>query len=151
MPKMELIKIRFGSESDPSNAAVEKNLTDLFRSVHPRFNCSDCPWSPPMDMIETRNEIIIYVEIAGVDREELIVEISGRTAKISGRRRIVAPKAHTTYRLVEINYGGFERTLHLPRVVDSERVSASYSDGMLEIHLAKQLQQRPYRVPISEE
>jgi HSP20 family protein len=108
MPNMELIKIRFGSQPDPSDAAAEKNLTHLFRSVRPQFNCSDCPWSPPMDMIETETEIIILVEIAGVDREELVVEISGRAATIRGRRRVNTTGANTTYRLAEINYGGTE-------------------------------------------
>jgi HSP20 family protein len=148
---MELIKIRFGSQADPNNAAVEKSLSDLFRSVRPQFNCSECPWSPPMDMIETPDEIVIFAEIAGVDPAELTVEISARAVKIRGRRRVAAPESDTSYRLVEINYGGFERTLSLPRAVDSEQVSASCTRGMLQIRLAKKIQERPYQVPIIEE
>ena len=145
---MELIKIRFGQGLDPSGAALEKNLVDLFRAVRPSFNCSDCPWSPPMDFIETPNELRIVAEIAGVEKDDLAVEISGRAVKISGRRRAIAPRAGTTYRLAEIHYGGFERTLYLPREIDSEHVSASYSNGLLQIRLAKQSQEQSYQIPI---
>jgi HSP20 family protein len=148
---MELIKIRFGEGSDVSQNAAEKSLVDMFRATRPLFNCSDCPWSPPMDIIETPEDIHILAEIAGVEREDLAVEITGRTVKISGRRPSIAAGAGTTYRLAEIHYGGFERTLYLPRQIDSERVSASYSNGLLQIRLAKQSHEQPYQIPIAED
>jgi HSP20 family protein len=151
MVKMELIKIRFGEGFDPSPSALEKNLVDMFRATRPSFNCSDCPWSPPMDIIETPDEIRIVAEIAGVAKDDLAVEITGRSVKISGRRPAITPRTGTTYRLAEIHYGGFERTLYLPREIDSEHISASYSNGLLQIRLAKQSQEQPYQIPIMED
>jgi HSP20 family protein len=149
--EMELVKIRFGEESDAIEATVERNLADLFRSANLLFRCSDCLWLPPMDMIETPQEIVIIAEIAGVQKEDLEVEITRRAVKVSGRRRSPTPVNSATYRLAEINYGHFERVLYLPETVDSNSISASYSKGLLTIRLAKKPPQERFQVPITQE
>jgi HSP20 family protein len=148
---MELIKIRFGEEPDAIEAAVDQNLTDLYRSANLIFSCSDCLWLPSMDMIETPKEIVIISEIAGLEKEDLEVEITRRAVKVSGRRRPPPSAGSATYRLAEINYGHFERVLYLSEAVDANSISASYSNGLLTIRLPKQPAQERYRVPIAEE
>jgi HSP20 family protein len=149
--EMELIKIRFGDEMDGIEAAVDKNLTDLYRSAHLLFSCSDCLWLPSMDMIESPNEIVIISEIAGLEKEDLEVEITRRAVKVSGRRRPPFSAGSATYRLAEINYGHFERVLYLPNEVDANSIRACYSNGLLTIRLAKQPARENYQVPIAEE
>jgi HSP20 family protein len=149
--EMELIKIRFGEEPDAIEATVEKNLTDLFRSANLLFRCSDCLWLPSMDMIETPKDIVIISEIAGLENEDLEVEITRRSVKVSGIRRPPTPAGPATYRLAEINYGHFERTLDLPETVDSNNISATYAKGLLTIRLAKLPAKERYRIPITEE
>jgi HSP20 family protein len=149
--EMELIKIRFGDESDAIEAAVDKNLTDLFHSANLLFSCSDCLWLPSMDMIESPKEIVIISEIAGLVKEDLEVEITRRAVKVSGRRRPPFSAGSATYRLAEINYGQFERVLYLPEEVDANNISACYSNGLLIIRLAKQTAQERHRVPIAED
>jgi HSP20 family protein len=149
--EMELIKIRFGEEPDAIEAAVDKNLTDQFRSANLLFRCSDCLWLPSMDMIETPTEIVIISEIAGLEKEDIEVQITRRAVKVSGRRRPPAPASPATYRLAEINYGHFERILYLPAAVDSNSISASYANGLLTIRLVKQPEQEHYRIPIAED
>lgn len=145
---MELIKIRFGNEPDLFESAADRSLAELFRAGRPMFKCSDCLWVPPMDMIETPEEIVILAEIAGVQKEDLEVEISRRAVKITGRRMEESSGPHATYRLAEIHYGSFERILYLPQAVDSERVSASYARGLLRIRLAKRPADQRYQIPI---
>jgi HSP20 family protein len=149
--KMELIKIRFGNESDLFESAADRSLTELFRTGRPMFKCSDCLWVPPMDMIETPTEIVILAEIAGVEKEDLEVEISRRAVKVTGRRTEESSGPHATYRLAEIHYGSFERILYLPQAVDSERVSASYARGMLRIRLAKRPADQSHQIPIDDD
>jgi HSP20 family protein len=149
--EMELIKIHFGEEPEAIEAAVDKNLTDLYRSTNLLFSCSDCLWLPSMDMIDTPKEIVIISEIAGLEKEDLEVEITRRAVKVSGRRRQPASAGPATYRLAEINYGQFERVLYLPAAVDSNKISATYSNGLLTIRLAKQPEQGRYQVPIAED
>ena len=147
--EMELIKIRFGEETDAIEAAVDKNQTDLYRSANLLFRCSDCLWLPSMDMIESPKEIVIISEIAGMEKEDLEVEVTRRAVKVSGRRRPPLSGGSATYRLAEINYGHFERVLYLPEEVDANSINACYSNGLLTIRLAKQPAQERYQVPIA--
>ncbi|MFZ0241133.1 MAG: Hsp20/alpha crystallin family protein [Desulfobacterales bacterium] len=148
---MELINIRIGDEPDLIETAVEKNLTDLFRSANLLFRCSDCLWLPAIDMIESARDIVVIVDVAGVDKEDLDVEITPRAVKVSGRRRSPATGVPATYRLAEIHYGRFERVLHLPEAIDADSTSASYAEGFLTIRLAKQPAPESHRIPIVEE
>jgi HSP20 family protein len=91
-----------------------------------------------MDIFETRDEIIIQAEIAGVCRENMIIEISNKAVKISGVRKSSRLDPTATYRLAEIQFGRFERVLYLPNVIDMEKVYASYANGFLELKLGKQ-------------
>ena len=146
---MELVKIRFGNDPESNETSIQKNLSDVFRTSNPLFRCSDCLWVPPMDMIETAEEIVIVAEIAGANIDEMKVEITRKAVKISGRRRALSPTSSAKYRLAEIHYGNFERILYLPEPVDSDNIDASYSKGLLSIRLAKRPTEKLHKVPIS--
>ena len=94
--------------------------------------------------------MILRAEIAGADRERLEVEISSRAVKISGTRAELPRIDNASYRLAEIQYGNFERILYLPMPIDPEIVSTSYTDGFLEIRLAKQRLDKIHKVTISD-
>ncbi|TWI75540.1 HSP20 family protein [Desulfobotulus alkaliphilus] len=134
---MNYIKIRFGSGFDHSRSCG-RSVSDMFGSVNPMFSLGQRRWNPPMDIYETEDEIIILAEIAGVEKENLEIEISHKAIRIHGTRNCNIAMENTTYRLAEIFYGCFERVLFLPTTIDTEKVNASYSNGFLEIHLSKQ-------------
>ncbi|MGM0653972.1 MAG: Hsp20/alpha crystallin family protein [Thermodesulfobacteriota bacterium] len=134
---MEQIKIRFGNDIE-TPTTEEKSFEDMFQSVNPMFCFSKRIWRPQMDIFETRDEIIIQAEIAGVCRENMIIEISNKAVKISGVRKSSQLDPTATYRLAEIQFGRFERVLYLPNVIDMEKVYASYANGFLELKLGKQ-------------
>jgi len=149
-PKMDFIKIRFGDDFDQLGSKFEKTIEEMFRSVGPMFNCSECSWKPQMDMYETAREIIILAEIAGVRKEDLELEISSKAIKICGRRKDLPEMEKGTYRLAEIQYGHFERFLFLSAPVDTEKVTALYSNGYLKITLPKMLSDKTHKIPITE-
>ncbi len=147
---MDIIKIRFAADFEDLSADIEKTVEDMFRPIHPVFSLAERCWKPAMDMNETSEQIIILAEVAGVDKENLEVEISSKAVRIRAMRpaRNCGPDA--TYRLAEIQYGRFERVLFLPAPIDPEIVSAAYSDGMLEIRLAKLPPEALRSVPVKE-
>jgi HSP20 family protein len=147
---MDFIKIRFGEEFDEVQSKFEPSIDDVFRSISPMFSLGERRWKPQVDIYETREEIIMRAEIAGADPETLEVEISNRAVKISGTRVELPHIENATYRLAEIQYGKFERILYLPAPIDIEVVSASCTNGFLEIRLAKQLLDRIYKVNIAD-
>ena len=147
---MDFIKIRFSDEFSEFDSQFEQSIEDSFRSINPIFCLGRRTWKPQVDIYETDEEIIIRAEIAGADKESLEIEISSRAVKISGTRVELPRIDNATYRLAEIQYGNFERILYLPMPIDTEVVSASYSNGFLEIRLAKQLLDKIHKIPISE-
>ena len=147
---MDYIKIRFGNDLDQLNASLEKNLEEMFRVMSPRFTCTECSWTPPMDIYETPEQIIIMAEVAGVKKEDLDIEINSKAVKITGKRMDIPRVQNATYRLAEIQCGKFERVLFLPSLIDTEKVSASYVDGMLRVTLAK-LPDKTHKISISEQ
>jgi len=149
---MDYIKIRFGNDFDWISSKIEKSFKEMYRPrpVSPMFASSECAWAPPMDVFETPEEIIILAEIAGVNHEQLEVEINSQAVKIKGRRSPSLRSPNCTYRLAEIQYGKFERTLHLPFPVDTEVVSSAYDNGLLQIRMAKRPQDERHNIPIED-
>jgi len=135
---MKHIEIRFGDNLE-THAAEEKSFEEMFQSVNPMFCFSKRIWKPQMDIFETRIEIIIQAEIAGVRKEDIVIEVSNKAVKISGSRKTNHLDRTATYRLAEIQFGQFERVLYLPSVIDVEKVSAKFSNGFLELTLGKLL------------
>lgn len=147
---MDFIKIRFGNDFDGLDAKFEKTVEDMFRSVNPMFTLSERLWKPQMDIFETPKEIFIQAEIAGVNKDDLEIEISSKAVKIYGNRVEKPRVSNATYRLAEIQYGKFERILYLPAPIDTDKVTASYQEGFLTIRLAKLSGAGTYKIPISD-
>ena len=147
---MDYIKIRFISDFDQLDSKFEKTIDEMFRSISPMFTLSARKWKPQMDIYETPDEILILAEIAGVNKEDLELEISSKAVKIYGNRTEFPRVKNATYRLAEIQYGRFERILFLPAPIDPEVVSASYSNGFLQVRLAKLSLDKIRKIPITE-
>ncbi len=92
-------------------------------------------WHPPTDLYETEEKFIIRVEIAGMNKEEFCVSLDNNNLTISGVRPDMPLKR--SFHQMEILFGDFKTSVELPSPVDSDRVTAEYRDGFLNIHLPK--------------
>ena len=149
---MDYIKIQFGDDFNRMGARLEKTIHDIFRPrpVNPMFACSDCSWVPPMDIYETETEIFIWAELAGVNKEDLGVEINSKAIRIHGLRRELPRPQDGTYRQAEIRFGRFERVIYLPAPVDTEVVASVFNNGLLAVRMLKQPLQQTHNVPIAD-
>jgi len=84
---MKNIKIRF-EDNIEIHDNEEKSFEEMFQSVNPMFCFSKRVWKPQMDIFENRAEIIIQAEIAGVRKQDIIIEVSNKAVKISGSRKL---------------------------------------------------------------
>jgi len=146
---MDYIKIRFTDDLDELESKLDKTLADLFQSLGPSFSFSKTTWKPQLDIYETAEKIYILAEIAGVDKDNLELEINPRAVRIFGKRIGAPPAANGRYRLAEIQYGPFERVLYLRTPINTETVSARYKNGFLMIELAKIPFPEKQKIPIS--
>jgi HSP20 family protein len=92
-------------------------------------------WFPQVDVVEKEKEIVLYVDLPGVDQKEVEVTISENRLTISGERKLGDVQGDFLKR--ERTFGPFRRSFSLRIPVDVERVVAVYKNGVLEVHLPK--------------
>jgi HSP20 family protein len=94
-------------------------------------------WRPRTDVYETEEEVVIYMDIAGMRAEEFGVLFADGVLTIAGERvpRVDEGKRH--YHAMEVQVGPFERRLRLPAQVDPDSIRANYEHGFLEVRLTK--------------
>ncbi len=98
---------------------------------------ADFTWSPRVDVNETENEITIDVELPGIDKKDVKVEVKDNVLSISGERKMEKKTENTETSRIERHYGKFERTFGLPDRVEADKVLAKYKDGILALTLPK--------------
>lgn len=91
----------------------------------------------PVDVYETRDEIIIQTLIAGVSPEHLSINTTRDTITISGKREPNKTISNDAYRIRELYWGKFERTIELPEEVEIDNAEAIERHGMLLVKLPK--------------
>lgn len=98
---------------------------------------------------ETEKDVLVRLEVPGMKKEECSITIEGNTLKLSGEKHFERETHDSTYHLMERAYGSFQRSVPLPRNVDSDKAEASYSNGVLTVRLPKIPGEQARSVPIS--
>jgi HSP20 family protein len=104
-------------------------------------------WSPPVDIFETAESIVIRVEVPGVERQALDVEIKDSSLIVQGDRKFEEVDGRDYHR-VERAYGTFRREFSLPVVVRQDQIHAVLRNGVLEITLLKDEKANPKRIQV---
>jgi len=144
-----MIKIRF-SDLGGIDAEFRRGIDEMFRLINSTFTVFQNVWRPQVDIYESPDEIMILTDIAGVKKEDLYVEIDLRVLRIYGKREKPLT-GNTRYHLAEIPYGYFERNLSLPCSVDTDSLKATYTDGLLQIWMAKLPLNKVHKIPVQED
>lgn len=101
----------------------------------PSFSLAD--WKPAVNVYETEDAVVVLVELAGVQPEDLTIDIDAEQIMVHGERREVFPKAAQTFHRMEIWSGSFVVQVPLPAIVDARKAEARYQTGLLKIQLPK--------------
>jgi HSP20 family protein len=123
-------------ELDEVQRQMEQFLSHVSSLKSPELRFSSRFWEPPVDVYETEGEVVVLVELAGVDRSMIKVVLEGQVLKIYGERPKIEGEA-TRYHRMEISFGNFERLIELPTQVDPEKAEVRYENGFLRIVLPK--------------
>jgi HSP20 family protein len=92
---------------------------------------------PPVDVFEEGNELVAKVELPGLKKEEIEVEVGHATLTISGRKAKEEKVERKNYFRFERSSGSFTRTIRLPAEVELEKAKAQYTDGVLTVRVPK--------------
>ena len=99
--------------------------------------CGDTGWRPSLDLYETDDELILLVELSGIQPQDVEVVVESEVVKISGNRCRPIDKDVSRVHHMEIDFGPFNQAIRLPIPADPDGASSTYRDGFLAIHLPK--------------
>lgn len=119
---------------------VEGLFRRLFESEPGAGGLADEPPLPPVDVVETDEEMIVRADLPGLRREEITLYGAPNFLVVRGDKQ--APTEKWAYLRLERSFGPFQRLVLLPAPGDTGRASASYDRGVLEVRLPKVLDRR---------
>ncbi|MEO6809613.1 MAG: Hsp20/alpha crystallin family protein [Isosphaeraceae bacterium] len=109
---------------------------------------ADLPtWVPSIDLVETANEVLLWVDLPGVDPARVELSVTGRVLTLKGEKLAPDP-VESRGQVVERPFGPFQRQVTLPSEVDVEAVQAEAQNGVLHVRLPKSVAVRPHTIPI---
>ncbi|WP_027408501.1 Hsp20/alpha crystallin family protein [Anoxybacteroides tepidamans] len=118
--------------------SVRRDLNRFFTNDFPTFFQADELAMPRIDMHETEREYIVSCDLPGLERKEDVhIDVHNQVLTISGtihrNETIKEEQMHRRERF----FGRFQRSIPLPSDAATERIQASYKNGVLDIHIPK--------------
>ena len=131
--------------------AMQDRMTRLFDDTLSRIwkgEVAQGIWTPPVDVVETRTEVILKADLPEMSQDEIGIKVEDGTLTIEGERKFLKETPEENYIQIERSYGTFRRTFAIPRMIDQEKIKASYKDGVLRIVLPKKEHVYPKQISV---
>ena len=106
-------------------------------------------FAPPVDVYEDEHQIMLNIEVPGIDEKDIDVRVENNTLTVHGERKFEKEEKEENFRRVERQYGSFTRSFTLPSSLDAGQVSADYNQGVLRIKLAKKAEAKPKQIKVN--
>jgi len=127
---------------------MERLMDEVANRKPPSVHFAPKAWQPAIDVFETDSEVVILLELAGVNENEIEVTVQHDILTIRGTRKDIKRGIKRTYSQMEILWGPFERNVTLPANINVDEIKAFYEAGILEVVLPKRNEEKPRRVDI---
>jgi len=110
----------------------------------------DIAFIPAVNTREGDDAYYIEVDLPGVKKEDINIDVDENTLTISGERKVKQEHKEDNFYKVESVYGKFERSFSLPEDVDTDKIEAEFKNGVLEIKIPKvqKVEQTPKKIEI---
>jgi len=106
-------------------------------------------WAPSVDIFEHDGHIVLKAELPGIDPKDVDVRVENNVLTLRGERKLDSEVKREDYHRVERAYGKFSRSFTLPSVVDTEKIKADYTNGVLQVSLPQKEEAKPKQIAIS--
>jgi HSP20 family protein len=93
--------------------------------------------APAVDLFEEKDDIVVKVELPGMDKDDIEVNLTDSTLTIKGEKKKEEEVKEENYYRCERSHGGFVRNIELPKAVHADKVKASFKNGILEVRVPK--------------
>jgi HSP20 family protein len=106
-------------------------------------------WLPAADIYESDSELVVNLDLPGVDPKLVDIRVENNVLTIRGERRFEEKEDKDNFHRVERLYGTFVRSFTLSTSVDADKIRANYNAGVLSITLPKAEAAKPRRIQIA--
>ncbi|MGD9248689.1 MAG: Hsp20/alpha crystallin family protein, partial [Desulfobacteraceae bacterium] len=130
-------------------ATLQDRINRLFNDAFPRSaqageNLAPSAWRPLVDIYETQEGIAIQVDLPGVNKKDVSLEVKENILTIKGERKIDGtPVSEDHYYRRERIFGTFQRSFAMDSTIAPDTIKATYKNGVLKIELPKPGEARP--------
>lgn len=100
------------------------------------------PVAPAMDLVEGADAYEITAELPGIDEKNVEINLANHVLTIKGEKKEQTEQTDKNYHLTERRFGSFQRSFQLPEGVDTDKIDASFSKGVLTVKLPKTVEAR---------
>ena len=131
--------------------ALRQEMERVFdRFFEPRWDEFEAggAWAPKLDVSETKDAYMVKAEIPGVDQKDLSVSLQNQILTIKGEKHKEKEEKDEKYHRVERSWGEFTRAIALPGAADTEKVNATFKEGVLTITLPKTPAAKGTTIPV---
>ncbi len=108
-------------------------------------------WLPSLDITETKGDLVVKAELPGMDPKDIDISLSEGVLTIRGEKKQEKEEKEEGYHLIERNYGSFIRSIRLPKDVQSNKIEASFKNGVLKVVLPKSEEAKKKEIKIEVE
>lgn len=130
--------VRYNSTLNDFVPTTFSNLIDkFFNESLSRQGGSAYSFVPKVDIIETEKAFELQVAVPGMNKEDFKIDLNDNFLTISGERKFTSEKETNNFRSIETQYGTFSRSFAMPENVDAGKISASYTNGILNLVIPK--------------
>lgn len=130
---------------------LQGEMNKLFESLQTLQRNQELPevgFTAPYDVQETPHEVLVEVDLPGVNAESLEIAVKGHVIMLHGSRERSQPAGIVAYHLMERSRGPFTRRLLIDGAVDTHRAWAAYEKGVLTLHFPKVPDRRGHLVKV---
>ncbi len=144
---------RFGRDPFKEFLDIQDEVNRLFRrgfmgECRTRPAPRDNAWAPAVDVYETKENLVLLVELPGLAASNIDIAFDDGVLRISGVRQVPDEMKEENVHCIERDYGRFERRISLPHRVDEGNIKAGFTAGLLKIELPKLGEDTPKHIPI---
>ena len=133
VPIMALVRYKRPNYRHLSKS-VNELMDEFFEPINARTTNN---FTPKVDVRENEQEFELLLELPGVRKEDMQIELEEDVLYVSGERKAAKETKETNVHRMEQFYGSFHRSFHLPQGLDKETIAAQYQDGILRLTIKK--------------
>jgi HSP20 family protein len=120
---------------------LQREVDSIFDRFFNRTGSGDgrsaAVWSPSTDLVETDEDFRLRLDVPGMTKDDISINLQNRTLTVSGERTSERSEEDEEHVRVERAFGTFHRSFTLPEAVDADHIEATYDNGVLTISVPK--------------